>query len=64
MPQSQSSFLDRVTKALHLHHDEIVSEPLPQRWIDLISYLNEKERRSGQNQPIENEPTTRRRPSN
>jgi hypothetical protein len=29
---------------LHAHFDAVVHEPLPQRWIDLINYLNAKEK--------------------
>jgi hypothetical protein len=48
MREEKASFLWRLGKALHVHFDGIANEPLPQRWIDLINYLNEKERRQGE----------------
>ena len=44
MPYAQSPIFDRIGKMLHAHFDEMVDEPLPKRWVDLIKYLNEKER--------------------
>jgi hypothetical protein len=38
------SVASRLRKALHAHFDSVVSEPLPERWVDLIKYLNERER--------------------
>ena len=32
-----------IGKALRTQFDEIVDEPLPKRWIDLINYLNERD---------------------
>ena len=41
--------LERITKALHRSYDELLHEPLPERWIDLIKRLNaeENDRRGG-----------------
>jgi hypothetical protein len=50
MREEKASFLWRLGKALHVHFDGIANEPLPQRWIDLINYLNEKERRKPEQQ--------------
>jgi hypothetical protein len=36
---------DRIGKALRNETDEFVREPLPKRWVELILYLDEKERR-------------------
>jgi len=33
----------QIGKALRTQFDEIVDEPLPKRWIDLINYLNERD---------------------
>jgi hypothetical protein len=44
MPQARNLFRDHISKALHAQYDETMSEPLPQRWVDLIHYLNERER--------------------
>jgi hypothetical protein len=40
---------ERITKALHRSYDELLHEPLPERWIDLIKRLNAEEnaRREG-----------------
>jgi hypothetical protein len=45
MRQGHASFLERISKALHVHYDNTVKEPLPERWIDLIQYLDEEERK-------------------
>jgi hypothetical protein len=37
-------FPDQLAKMLRSRFDEVVHEPLPQRWIDLIHYLNAKEK--------------------
>ena len=39
-----SSFIGVISKALRANYDEVAKEPLPQRWVDLIHYLNEHER--------------------
>ena len=44
MQQTPSSFLSSITKALRANFNEVANEPLPQRWIDLIHHLNERER--------------------
>jgi hypothetical protein len=40
---------ERITKALHRSYDELLHEPLPERWIDLLKRLNaeENDRRKG-----------------
>jgi hypothetical protein len=40
---------ERITKELHRSYDELLHEPLPERWIDLIKRLNaeENDRREG-----------------
>jgi hypothetical protein len=43
MPQAQNFFRKHISKPLRAHYDETVREPLPQRWVDLINYLNERE---------------------
>ena len=37
--------LDRIGRALRVQYDEIVHEPVPKRWVELINYLNDKEQR-------------------
>jgi hypothetical protein len=44
MRHAHSSIFERISKALHAQYDGIVAQPLPERWVDLINYLNEKER--------------------
>jgi hypothetical protein len=36
--------LERITKALHRSYDELLHEPLPERWIALIKRLNAEEK--------------------
>lgn len=45
MRQHVSPVLEQIGKVLHAQFDPITREPLPKRWVDLIKYLNEKERR-------------------
>ena len=44
MQQTPTSFLNLVSKALRANFDHIANEPLPERWVDLIHHLNERER--------------------
>ena len=44
MTEKTASVYWQVGKALHTHFNLLVNEPLPQRWVELIRYLNEKER--------------------
>ena len=41
MPQAKTAVWEHIRKALHMQYEGTVREPLPQRWIDLIRYLNE-----------------------
>ena len=43
MRHAQSSVFERLSNALHMQFDAIAKEPLPERWVDLINYLNERE---------------------
>ena len=45
--------LERITKALHRSYDELLHEPLPERWIALIKRLNAEEK-IGAEAPIPN----------
>jgi len=47
MPQARSPIVERIKMALHAQYDAILSEPLPERWVDLIHRLNEQERQRG-----------------
>ena len=44
MQQTPTPFLSSITKALRAKFEDISNEPLPQRWVDLIHHLNERER--------------------
>jgi hypothetical protein len=46
----------RIGKALHAHYDTVTHEPLPERWVDLITHLNEKERSQRKAREAEAEP--------
>ena len=43
MRHAEYSVFKRLSVALHVQFDSIAKEPLPERWVDLINYLNEKE---------------------
>ena len=38
-------FIRSIGTVLRIKDDESAHEPLPERWVDLIRYLDEKERR-------------------
>jgi hypothetical protein len=62
-----SSFLGLISKALRANYDEVAKEPLPQRWVDLIHYLNEREhdlneRERAKAERHQQEETLKRRP--
>jgi hypothetical protein len=44
MRDAQSSILERIGSALQGHYRDVAKQPLPERWVDLINYLNAKER--------------------
>jgi len=48
MRQPRSAIVERIKVALHAQYDAILQEPLPERWVDLIHRLNERERRERQ----------------
>jgi len=39
-----ASILGLISKALRDNYDRVADEPLPERWVELIHYLNERER--------------------
>jgi hypothetical protein len=46
MPQERDVTVRHlIGTALNTQYNEIADEPLPQRWVDLIHYLDEKERK-------------------
>jgi hypothetical protein len=42
---TSSPVLQHASRLLKVQHEAITKEPLPKRWIELIHYLNEKEKR-------------------
>ena len=40
------STLELIAKRLRADSDDVAREPLPERWVDLIKYLDEQERRT------------------
>jgi hypothetical protein len=46
--EGQETLLRRLGKAFHLYANDIAHEPLPQRWVELIRYLDEQERKSSE----------------
>jgi hypothetical protein len=63
-PMRQAHLLERISKALHAQYDRIADEPLPERWVELINHLNEKERAQGEARQSEPEPRPERQRSN
>jgi hypothetical protein len=51
MQQTPTSFLSSITKGLRANFDDVANEPLPQRWVDLIHHLNERERMDAERPP-------------
>jgi hypothetical protein len=39
-------FLDLVNRALRTNFDAVANEPLPERWVDLLNHLNDRERQA------------------
>jgi hypothetical protein len=46
MQQSHDPILRRLGKLLHDQDDDITHESLPKRWVDLIHFLDEQERKT------------------
>jgi hypothetical protein len=42
----QDTILRHLGKVLHAYVDDVTDEPVPRRWVDLILYLDEQERKS------------------
>jgi hypothetical protein len=56
MMLANTSILQRIGNILHAQYEhaqyeDVGQEPLPERWVDLIHYLNEKERMQHQAPP-------------
>jgi len=50
MNDKNASVEQRIGDALHEHLDSVVRQPVPQRWMDLLKRLNEKQQ-AGAEQP-------------
>ena len=44
MQETQRKIYRRIGGLMREQYDEVCREPLPERWVDLIKYLNERER--------------------
>ena len=55
MGQRKSSHYSRISehisKVLRQQFDDVPREPLPERWVDLINYLNAQEREQAKERP-------------
>jgi hypothetical protein len=60
MRPSQAPLLQHLGKVLRVQYHPIISERVPERWIDLINYLNEKERSPPQDLPPKAKPERQR----
>jgi hypothetical protein len=47
----QETVLGRLGRALHVQMDDFTHEPLPRRWVDLILYLEEQEKKRSVREP-------------
>ena len=54
-------FIRHVGRTLRTQDDDFTHEPLPERWVDLIRYLDEKERQQSAAQQQKAEQQLRRR---
>jgi hypothetical protein len=45
MLRKKDETIEEIGKGLRREADDIIREPLPQRWVDLIHHLNEQERK-------------------
>jgi hypothetical protein len=59
--QFHETILERIGKTLRGHDEGITHEPLPRRWVDLILYLDEQERKRAERRQPRAEPRQRRR---
>ena len=44
MAEQRATLFWQLGKMLHIHYSGVVEEPVPQRWVELISALNEQDR--------------------
>lgn len=53
MQEAPHSFLQMISQALRANFDSVAHEPLPERWVDLIHHLNERERADAEKAPYD-----------
>ena len=49
-------FMRRIGTVLRTTNEDVTHEPLPDRWVDLIHYLDEKERRESRQRQRQRQP--------
>jgi hypothetical protein len=59
MLQEQETILRRIGNALRGQSEDITHETLPKRWVDLIHYLDEQERKRAEGLEAKKEPRDR-----
>jgi len=59
MLQEQETILRRIGNALRGQSEDITHEPMPKRWVDLVHFLDEQERKRGECAKPETEPRGR-----
>jgi hypothetical protein len=59
MWQRQESLFHRIGKVLRAQTEDITHEPVPTRWVELIHYLDERERKRGERSQLEALPLKR-----
>lgn len=64
MPLHQSPRFENIGRLLRTQYSEIANEPLPERWVDLIKYLNERERAEAERPAHETPPGVSQSPPN
>jgi hypothetical protein len=53
MLKGMEPILRGIGKVLRTENDAVTREPLPQRWVDLIRHLNEREQQEAENPPAQ-----------
>ena len=59
-PYERVPIVERLGKMLKVHYAHALNDPLPQRWVDLIKYLNAKEQAQPEALPSDDAPEVQR----
>ena len=51
MPRERDTIFERLGNVLRVEGEDLTHAPLPRRWVDLILYLDEQERKSAEHDP-------------